>query len=710
MTSFAELHKTKTRPPPGWARPKISESILDHMSNTPLVRVNSIGAGTHECEILAKCEFLNAGGSVKDRIGKRMILDAEKVGRIKPGDTLIEPSSGNTGIGLAITALLRGYHMVITLPEKMSTEKMNMLKALGAEIIRTPTEAAWDAPDSHIGVAKRLHAAIPNSHILDQYTNESNPLAHYEGTAEEILYQCDGKVDMVVCGAGTGGTISGVARKLKERLGSRVTIVGVDPEGSILAEPQSLNAKGIGESYLVEGIGYDFVPKVLDRSLVDEWVKVDDAASLKMARRLIAEEGLMCGGSSGAAMHAALLVAKRLGRGQRVVVLLPDQVRNYMTKFVDDEWMVRHNLEPTSLLTKSSPLLGLLNGSSPLEWWATKTAVDLNLPSPITVPPTMACADAVEVMNTHGIDQLPVVNGDDGVVGVVTVGNLSSKILSRAISSRAPVAQLMFTQFTQVPMHTPLAAFSRIFERDAFCLVVLPTRHLAHTGSPSVSASKNVVVGVCTQVDLLKYVMASSTGDTVGDKSVGIPSGRTNDLTCAQMAWQFMKPPVPKAKPTTPPTGSGSEMLSRGSNELSCAQMAWQFMKPPVPKAKPKPAPLRLPIQALENLGSPVPSPMGGDELSCSRLAWEFMNPRSAPRPPTRAIYASPNLGTTSGTEDMPQMALSEDDKTSSQPTRFSSPRVTATTETTGMAPTKISLPQSASNVVTFAYDNDNYF
>ena len=223
---------------------------------------------------------------------------------------------------------IRGYRMVITLPEKMSNEKMNLLKALGAEIIRTPTEAAWDAPESHIGVARRLHAQIPNSHILDQYTNPSNPLAHYEGTAEEILYQCDGKVDMVVVGAGTGGTISGVARKLKEVLGEQVTVVGVDPRGSILAQPEGLNDAGKGESYLVEGIGYDFIPSVLERHLVDKWVKTDDASSLQMARRLIREEGLLCGGSSGAAMSAAMSAAAKLGAGKRVVVILPDATRN----------------------------------------------------------------------------------------------------------------------------------------------------------------------------------------------------------------------------------------------------------------------------------------------------------------------------------------------------------------------------------------------
>ncbi len=243
---------------------------------------------------MAKCEYFNAGGSVKDRIGKRMVEDAEKSGRIKKGDTLIEPTSGNTGIGLALAAAVKGYKMIITLPEKMSQEKVDVLKALGAQIIRTPTEAAWDSPESHIGVAKKLHKEIPNSHILDQYSNPSNPLAHYDGTAEEIIQQCDGNVDMVVITAGTGGTLTGIARKIKEKA-PQCKVIAVDPDGSILALPESLN--GAIHSYKVEGIGYDFIPTVLDRSseLVDKWYKSFDKESFVMARRLIKEEGLLCG-------------------------------------------------------------------------------------------------------------------------------------------------------------------------------------------------------------------------------------------------------------------------------------------------------------------------------------------------------------------------------------------------------------------------------
>ena len=269
--------------------PRILETVLDHIGNTPMVRLNRIPQSQGvRCEVLVKCEFFNAGGSIKDRIGKRMVEDAEKSQRIKKGDVLIEPTSGNTGIGLALAAAVKGYRMIVTMPEKMSQEKVDILKALGAEIIRTPTEAAWDSPESHIGVANRLKNEIPNAHILDQYANPSNPLAHYDGTAEEILQQTGGKLDYIVMSAGTGGTITGVARKLKEKVPG-VVVIGVDPKGSILAQPEELN--GPISSYAVEGIGYDFIPTVLDRKIVDKWIKTEDRESLVMARRMIREEG-----------------------------------------------------------------------------------------------------------------------------------------------------------------------------------------------------------------------------------------------------------------------------------------------------------------------------------------------------------------------------------------------------------------------------------
>jgi len=309
----------------------VLNSILEAIGNTPVVPIRRIGADL-PVELFGKCEFLNPGGSVKDRIAHHMIEEAERSGRIKPGDTLIEPTSGNTGIGFALVGAVKGYRVIVTMPEKMSHEKEVVLNALGVEIHRTPTEAAWDAPESHISLAKQLKAEIPNAHILDQYASTANVDAHYQYTAQEILDQMGDSLAMVVMGVGTGGTITGVAKRLKEEI-STIKIVGVDPYGSILGGGTEI------KSYLVEGIGYDFFPDVLDNSLVDQYVKVTDKDSFLMARRLIREEGLLVGGSSGSAMWAALEAAKDLKKGQKCLVLLPDGVRNYLTKFVDDNWM-----------------------------------------------------------------------------------------------------------------------------------------------------------------------------------------------------------------------------------------------------------------------------------------------------------------------------------------------------------------------------------
>jgi cystathionine beta-synthase len=307
------------------------DNILQAIGHTPIVRVNHLFKDS-PVEVWAKCEFLNPGGSVKDRIGYRMVLDAQTSGRIKPGDTLIEPTSGNTGIGIALAGAVLGYRVIITMPMKMSREKQVALEALGAEIVRTPTEAAYDAPDSHISVAKRLNQLIPNSHILDQYGNPSNPRAHEDGTALEIVEDLGGVPDVVVMTAGTGGTITGVARKLKQ-LRPDVQIVGGDPEGSILA-----GGSHVG-TYHVEGIGYDFIPDVLDRDLIDTWVKTNDRESFQWARRAMREEGFLCGGSCGAALMAASKVIPTLKKGSRVVVILPDGIRNYMSKFADNHWL-----------------------------------------------------------------------------------------------------------------------------------------------------------------------------------------------------------------------------------------------------------------------------------------------------------------------------------------------------------------------------------
>ena len=310
---------------------KILNNILEAIGETPIIKLNKIGSEL-DCNLMVKCEFFNSGGSIKDRIGYNMILDAENSGRIKPGDTLIEPTSGNTGIGMALAAAVKGYKMIITMPEKMSKEKEVVLKALGAEIVRTPTEAAWDSDESHIGVAKKLNNEIENSHILDQYVNPANPDMHYNTTAVEIINDLDGKIDMVVMGVGTGGTITGVAKKLKE-FNPNIKIIGVDPFGSILGGGTEIH------SYKVEGIGYDFFPDVLDNNLIDEYIKVDDKNSFQTAKKLIKEEGLFIGGSSGSAVWAGLQAAKQLKKNQNCLIILPDSIRNYLSGFVDDQWM-----------------------------------------------------------------------------------------------------------------------------------------------------------------------------------------------------------------------------------------------------------------------------------------------------------------------------------------------------------------------------------
>ena len=315
----------------------IHENILSTIGNTPVVKINKI-AKNLDCNVFAKCEFFNPGGSVKDRIGWNMVKEAELSGRIKPGDTLIEPTSGNTGQGIALAAAVKGYKCIITMPEKMSKEKQIALEALGAEIIRTPTEAKSSDPESHISVAKKLNKEIENSHILDQYSNPSNPEAHYYGTAEEIIRDFNNNLDMVVISVGTGGTITGIAKRLKEE-NPAIKIIGADPEGSILGGGEKVS------SYLVEGIGYDFIPDVLDNSLIDEYIKTKDEESFIMARRLIKEEGLLCGGSCGATMVAALKAASKLKNGQNCLVILADGIRNYMTKFPNDSWMEENGFE-----------------------------------------------------------------------------------------------------------------------------------------------------------------------------------------------------------------------------------------------------------------------------------------------------------------------------------------------------------------------------
>jgi len=314
----------------------IYDNILKTIGSTPIVKLNSIGSHL-ECTLFAKLELFNPGGSVKDRIALEMVECAERDGRIKPGDTLIEPTSGNTGIGLALAAAVKGYKLIIVMPEKMSMEKELILKALGAEIVRTRTEAAHDEDDSLFGVAKKLNREIKNSHMLDQYKNDCNPEAHYKFTAQEILDDFGTDLHMIVMGVGTGGTITGVGKRLKKEIPG-IKIVGADPYGSILGGGDEVHP------YHVEGIGYDFFPEVLDNSIIDEYVKVNDKNTFRTAKSLIKDEGLLIGGSSGTAVFAALEAAKSLKKGQNCLVILPDGIRNYMRKFVSDEWMKENDL------------------------------------------------------------------------------------------------------------------------------------------------------------------------------------------------------------------------------------------------------------------------------------------------------------------------------------------------------------------------------
>jgi cysteine synthase A len=307
------------------------DNVLQLIGKTPLVRFNSLAKGL-ACEMYGKCEYQNPGGSVKDRVAFSTIEAAEKAHLIKPGDTLIEATSGNTGIGIALVGAVKKYNVIITMPEKMSREKEVILEALGAKIYRTPTAVAWDHPDSHISLAKRLAKEIPNAYFLDQYSNTANPEIHYQITAEEILADAGDNLAMVVMSVGTGGTITGVAKKIKE-INKDIKIIGVDPYGSILGGGTDVFP------FLVEGIGYDFIPPILDNSLIDEYIKVDDKNSFVTARRTIREEGLLIGGSSGSAVWGALQVATRLKKGQKCVVILPDGIRNYLSKFADNRWM-----------------------------------------------------------------------------------------------------------------------------------------------------------------------------------------------------------------------------------------------------------------------------------------------------------------------------------------------------------------------------------
>lgn len=537
--------------------PAAKASILEQIGNTPLVRLNKIPQSLGiEAQVWVKCELFNAGGSVKDRIALRMIEEAEKSGRIKPGDTLIEPTSGNTGIGLALVAAVKGYKTIITLPEKMSAEKVSVLKALNATIIRTPTEAAFDSPESHIGVARRLEKEIPNAHILDQYGNLDNPLAHEHGTAEEMWTQTGGKITAVVAGAGTGGTITGIARGLHKH-NREIKIIAADPKGSILALPSALNDDGANQPYKVEGIGYDFIPDVLDQSIVDNWYKTDDRDSFHYARRLIAEEGILVGGSSGSAM-AALVAAHRDGHFTKddvVVVVLPDSIRSYLSKFADDDWLAANDLLPPTPPAEPTSPLKRTTSKEPTDPFSGATVRALRLKPIQTIPADSTCASAIETMRDKAFDQLPVTSRGGGkrLVGLVTLGNLLSRISHGRATSQSPASDVMFDfskisevvtdprdfgklaaaataantngttttskshhnnsgedrdEFVEITMETPLAALNKFLEWQSAAIVT--ERDPGSESGVVVSGGKGALkpVAVVTKVDLLTWMVS----------------------------------------------------------------------------------------------------------------------------------------------------------------------------------------------------------
>lgn len=444
---------------------------------------------------------------------------------------------------------MRGYKTIITLPEKMSPEKVAVLRALNATIIRTPSQAAFDSPESHIGVARQLQKELPNAHILDQYGNPDNPLAHEYGTAEEIWEQTDGKITAVVAGAGTGGTITGLARGLHKH-NPEVKIIAADPQGSILALPERLNVEHANEAYKVEGIGYDFIPDVLDREVVDKWYKTDDRESFAYARRLIAEEGLLVGGSSGSAIAAMVKGVKDmgLGRGDVVVVILPDSIRSYLSKFVDDDWLSANDLLPPTPPTTSppSPQLKGKSGRHSHDAFHGNKVRALRLKPVTTVTADSICASAIETMRERGFDQLPVLAPTGSrLVGLVTLGNLLSRISHGRASAQSPVSEVMFDfskisevvtdpkdigfvekdklgkgqasggdetpqlvprrkKFVEITMDTPLSALNRFFEWQSAAIVT------ERDASESSAGGKGVMrpVAVATKVDLLTWLLS----------------------------------------------------------------------------------------------------------------------------------------------------------------------------------------------------------
>ncbi|BBE23738.1 putative cystathionine beta-synthase [Arthrobacter sp. MN05-02] len=455
---------------------KYANSIVDLIGNTPLVRLNSVTDGI-AATVLAKVEYLNPGGSVKDRIAAKIIDAAEAEGKIKPGGTIVEPTSGNTGVGLALVAQQRGYNCVFVVPDKVGEDKRNVLKAYGAEVVVTPTAVAPDSPHSYYGVSDRLVREIPGAYKPDQFSNQNGPLSHYETTGPEIWNDTDGKLTHFVTGVGTGGTITGTGRYLKEvsadRDGGPVRIIGADPDGSIYSG-------GTGRPYFVEGVGEDMWPESYDPSIPDEIHGVTDAESFEMTRRLAREEGLLVGGSCGMAVVAALRVAKDLTADDVVVVLLPDGGRGYLGKIFNDDWMKSY---------------GFLSGGGEASVGEVLRAKSGSLPDLVHTHPTETVRDVIAILAEHGVSSVPVLSQKPPVRMGEVLGSVDERSLTEKIFNGE--AQLTDQISQHMDAKLPLIGSLESVETARERLQDSDTLMVTHVGSP---------VGILTRHDLLTYM------------------------------------------------------------------------------------------------------------------------------------------------------------------------------------------------------------